>query len=78
MAVVGLASRITVTVLLEDGQVPLEIVHTKRLIPVTSPFTGLPGAEGLGTEAVPVTTVHSPLPAVGVLAASVADEAQRV
>jgi hypothetical protein len=75
---VGFGSRITVTVLLEEGQLPLEIVHTKRFVPMLKPFTALLGEEGLETVAVPAVTVQSPVPVVGVFAASVAEAAQRV
>jgi hypothetical protein len=67
-----------VTVLLEEGQVPLEIVHTKRLIPVLKPLTEVFVADGLAIVAVPVATVQIPVPVVGVLEASVAEEVQRV
>jgi hypothetical protein len=78
LAVVGFASFVTVTVLLDEGQVPLEIVHTKLLTPVLSPVTPLVDEEGLVTVAVPLPTDQSPVPVVGVLAASVAEEAQSV
>jgi hypothetical protein len=39
LEIVGFASLITVTVLLEEGQVPLDIVHIKSFIPVFNPVT---------------------------------------
>ena len=54
------------------GQVPLVIVHTKVFTPVVKPVTPLVGLVGVVTVAVPAVTVQSPVPVVGVLAASVA------
>ena len=52
-------------------QVPLLIVHTKVFTPVVKPVTLDVGEAGVVTVAVPVVTVQSPVPVVGVFAASV-------
>ena len=75
---VGETSLITVTVLLEDGQVPLEIVQTKRLMPMLKPLTTLPGEEGLVTVDVPVETDQRPVPIVGVFPESVAEDVHKL
>ena len=75
---VGLASCITVTVLLEDGQTPFEIVQTKLLVPTFKPVTPLFAAEGLETVDVPVTTDHMPVPVVGTFPDKVAEDTQSV
>jgi len=69
---VGGISRITVTVLVDAGQTPFEIVHTNLFVPLLKPVTGLFEEAGLTTEAVPVTTVHTAVPVTGVLALRVA------
>ena len=55
-----------------EVQVPFVIVHTKVFTPVVNPVTPLVGELGVVTVAVPAVTVHSPVPTVGVFAASVA------
>jgi len=69
---VGETSPIMVTVLADVGHTPLEIVHTKLFVPLLNPVTVLFGEAGFVTEDVPVTTVHKPVPVIGVLALSVA------
>lgn len=51
-----------------------EIVQRKSLLPTLKPVTPEVGLVGVVTVAVPVTTVQSPVPAVGVFAAKVAPE----
>ena len=53
-------------------QVPLLIVHTNVFTPVVKPVTPLVGFVGVVTVAVPAVTVQTPVPIIGVLAASVA------
>ena len=59
-------------------QVPLLIVHTNVFTPAVKPVTPLVGLVGVVTAPVPAVTVHSPVPTVGVLAASVAVAEQMV
>ena len=57
---------------------PLETVHTKELTPLLNPVTGEPLFAGVVTEAVPLSTDHAPVPAVGDTAAKDALDAQTV
>jgi hypothetical protein len=75
---VGGISLVTVTVLLDEGQTPLEIVQTNLLIPLLNPVTVVEALAGVVTEPVPVMTDHKPVPAVGVLAAKVTEDVQSV
>ena len=54
------------------AQVPLLIVQMKVFTPVVNPVTPLVGELGVVTVAVPAVTVHTPVPIIGVFAASVA------
>src|SRR5689334_21348721 len=57
----------------EEVQGELEIVHRKVAVPGTAnPVTPEVGEAGLEIVAVPETTVHKPVPDVGVLPAKVA------
>ena len=67
-----------VTVSLDEAHVPLLIVHTNLFAPITRPVTPDNGFPGVVTTALPVITVHNPLPAVGVFPASVAVEEHAV
>ena len=60
-----------VTVSLEGEHVPLLIVQTNLFAPTDKFVTPEPGIPGEVTVAVPVITVHVPVPEVGVLPASV-------
>ena len=51
--------------------VPLLIVHTNVFTPVVKPVTPLVGLVGVVTVAVPAVTVQTPVPIIGVFAASV-------
>ena len=53
-------------------QVPLLIVQVNVFTPVVKPVTPLVGLVGVVTVAVPAVTVQSPVPTVGIFAASVA------
>ena len=53
-------------------QVPLLIVQVKVFTPVVKPVTPDVGLLGVVTVAVPAVTVQSPVPTVGIFAASVA------
>ena len=78
METVGGISLVIVTVLDDEGQVPFEIVHTKRLIPLLKPVTDVEAVFALVTEPVPVITDQMPVPVVGVFANKVVDEAHKV
>lgn len=72
MAVVGNASTWMVTVLPDEGQVPLLMVHCKvTLAPITNPVTPEVGEAGVVMVAVPDTTLHNPVPDAGVFPARV-------
>ena len=77
-AVVGNWSLLMVIASALGGQVPFVIVHTNVFTPVVKPVTPLVGLVGVVTVAVPAVTVQSPVPTVGVLAASVAVGLQMV
>ena len=53
-------------------QTPLLIIHSKLLTPMVSPVTPEVGLLGVETDPVPLTTVHEPVPTVGVFPARVA------
>ena len=55
-----------------DVQAPFVIVHLSvALVPTGTPVTVEVGDEGVVMVAVPVTTVHKPVPITGALPASV-------
>src|SRR5205823_3925995 len=70
--VVGDASRVMVVVSLDAGQLPLMIVQTNEFAPADNAVTPDVGEPGDVTDALPAITVHTPVPTVGVLPASVA------
>jgi len=61
-----------VMVSLDAGQVALVIVQTKLFTPTDNPVTPEVGELGVVTVALPVMTVHAPVPTAGVFPASVA------
>ena len=65
-----------VTVSLDEGHVPLLVVHTNEFTPIVNPVTPDVGSPGVVTVALPAITVHTPVPTVGVLPANVAVVAQ--
>jgi hypothetical protein len=72
-AAVGKASTLIITSSKEDTQAPEEIVQRKVTeVPGTSAVTPDTAEAGVVIVAAPVTTVHTPVPTTGVLAASVA------
>ncbi|HEY6190913.1 MAG TPA: hypothetical protein VI215_01155 [Bacteroidota bacterium] len=77
-AVVGDASRVTVTLSLEGGHDPLVTVQTKVFVPTDRPVTPEVGSAGVVTLPVPASTVHAPVPTEGVLPARVAVVEQTV
>ena len=60
------------------GQTPLEIDHINILEPKLNPLTVVVGDPDEPMEPVPVTTVQTPIPTVGVLAVIVAEFAHTV
>ena len=76
--VLGFASTLMATVLVEAGQVPFEIAHIKIFVPTVNPFTEAFG-EFIGeTVPVPETSDHAPVPTDGTFALNVALEEQIV
>lgn len=65
-AVVGNASTKMETVSDDEGQVPLAIVQTNVFTPTLNPVTTQTGEVAANNEAPPATTVHVPVPIVGV------------
>ena len=73
--VVGDALFVNVTSSEVDGQGTFEIVHlSTALVPTGTPVTPEVGEVGVVMLAVPLTSVHRPLPDVGVLPAKVNDD----
>jgi hypothetical protein len=69
--VVGKALLVSITSSV-DVQAPFVIVHRSvAVVPTGTPVTVEVGDEGVVTVAVPVTTVHKPVPVTGALPASV-------
>src|ERR1051326_5954585 len=71
LAVVGAASRVMTTVSLDEGQLAFVIVQTNALAPTESPVTPEVGSPGVVTFALPVITVHTPVPTDAALPARV-------
>ena len=71
-------SRLIVTVSRDGGHVAFVIVQTNVFVPAESPVTPDVGSVGLVTVAEPEMTVHTAVPTVGVLPASVAVAAQTI
>ena len=67
-----------VTVSPDAGQDALVMVHTNVFAPMDNPVTPEVGELGVVTDALPMMTVHTPDPTVGVLAARVAVVEQTV
>jgi hypothetical protein len=66
-AIVGLSSTVIVTELEDDGQNPLEIVHSKVAEPpMDKPVTSDVGSDASVIVALPEVTDHIPVPTVGV------------
>jgi len=63
-----------VIVLVEEGQVPLEIVQRITALFPADTVTIELGDAAFAMEAIPLTTLHAPVPTVGVFAAIVNDE----
>ncbi len=71
-AVVGCASLVNTTSSVETGQLPLAIVQRNvALVPSGTPVTPEVAEEGVVIVAVPLTTIHVPVPVVGTFPASV-------
>jgi len=69
---VGTAVFVSTTSSVDAAQGAFEIVHLKvALVPTGTPVTPDTGEAGVVIEAVPLTTVHTPVPIVGVLPANV-------
>src|SRR5258707_768712 len=77
-AVVGDASRVIVTLSFDGGHDPLVTVQTKVFAPTERAVTPDVGSPGVVTFAVPVITIHAPVPTVGELPARVAVVEQTV
>lgn len=75
---VGWASRVMVTEEVAEGQLPLETVHTNELAPVPKAVTGDEGLLTVVRLPEPESKDHTPVPAVGVIAANVVEEVQTV
>ena len=70
---VGGEATLITTSSLDTVQDPLDIVHLKVAVPpTTKPVNPLVGEEAVVMVAVPDTTVHAPVPVLGVLPAKVA------
>jgi len=77
-AVVGNGSILIITVSVEFGQMPFEIVQTKVFIPTLNPVAFEEGEVGVVTIPVPLITVHTAVPTKGVFPSSSAVDEQRV
>jgi len=65
-------------VLVEFGQVPFEVVHTKEFTPIDNPVTGDVFNVGVVAIPLPALTDQIPVPIVGILELSVELEAHIV
>jgi hypothetical protein len=74
----GIESTLMITVSLDDGHVPLEIVQEKLFAPAFMDVTPEDGELIVVTDPEPPMNVHVPVPTIGVLPASVAVEEQIV
>ena len=73
MAVVGFATAVIITSSVEVEQGELETLQRKvTVVPALKPVTPEVGELGVAMVPVPDTTVHCPVPVVGVLPAKVA------
>lgn len=76
---VGLALLVITTSSVEGVHPPFEMVHLRvALAPATNPVTVVAGSEEVVMTAVPLTTLHAPVPKDGVFPARVAVDAQTV
>ena len=78
LAVLGLASTLIATVLVEAGQVPLETDHMKIFAPAVKPVTPDVAELGVLTLPFPETSNHEPVPTSGIFALKVVVEEQIV
>jgi hypothetical protein len=78
LAVVGMASRCTLTVAAEGGQTPFDTVHINWLMPACKFVTVVVALAELVIPAPPVTVLHAPVPVTGAFAERVAEPAQTV
>jgi hypothetical protein len=75
---IGCASLYMLTIAVAEGQLPLDTVHTKELVPVPNDVTVEDGLFVEVTEPVPAITDQAPVPTAGLTAAKVAVVAQMV
>src|SRR5260221_12092967 len=71
LAVVGGASRVITTVSRDEGQLALLTVQMNEFTPTLRLVTPEDGSPGVVTFPVPASTVHAPVPTVGVFPANV-------
>lgn len=69
---------VIVTVVEEEVQGALEMVHWKTLAPAPKAVTPEVDDDGVVIVPIPLTSVHIPVPTTGVFPAKVADELQSV
>jgi hypothetical protein len=74
----GISSRLIVTVDVAGGQTPFVTVHKKVLVPLDKAFTEVTGLLAELTLEAPEITDQEPVPAVGEIAAKVAEAEQTV
>jgi hypothetical protein len=78
LTVVALPLLVIVTLSEEGGQAPLAIVQRSTFAPALNPVTVVFGSFEFANEPEPLTTLHVPIPTVGVFAAKVADDPHTV
>ena len=78
MAVVGSSLLVIITSSILGAHGTLDIVHLNVFAPTPNPVIPEVGLPGVVIVPVPLTNVHTPVPTVGVLPASVAVVAQIV